>query len=300
MLWFKRLFVLIVRSLRVGYRAAKRLRSRLAPILHWNYSGVFGSSLLITGLGAVMTSNAYTFARLCLIGGGIWLIGWWLVSDPVLSKRPSDNSGDRQRWNSYRMREWIPAAVMACVLITLVRFTNSSEREYQRKDVYEHLDVTYAIPLGYGNDPMKSIVSVVNKGSFDISPRHRIVCLANYGITSDKTVVQNVAIAKALGRPGWLVWPTIPILPKEIPDQPPLLKDGDGETDSCLAAFHFTGEVECLDVTIVFQYALTCQVETDQAKAIRIVTYRTNGIDYQWRNQPLKQPTSYCRSNPTN
>jgi len=278
------------------YRLARHLRRPLGPLFHWNYVGSVAFAVLLAGVVTLMTTQAFSFARWSITIGGFWIILWWLSSDHVLRERPSDSCSDRSLWNAYRLKEWVPALLGLCMLLYLVKFTNNSEREYQRSNVSSHLLMSYSAPDEYGDNPLKSIITVQNNSDYDISPRHRLVCENNLSVGNDGTsATHDLALAKM--NSGWMI-----ISGGELPPladsskEPPLLKGGDGQSDSCMAAFGFTNDVMCLDFTVVFQYQLSLQPEFEQRKYLRIVSYKTDAGKYVWHQQPIDQRVSYCAS----
>ena len=72
------------------------------------------------------------------------------------------------------------------------------------------------------------------------------------------------------------------------------LNAGNSETDTCLAIMQVPNPA-CLDVKVGISYALTDQPAVYDERTWRFVALQSAGV-YQWHEQPVDEPHSYCVS----
>jgi hypothetical protein len=178
--------------------------------------------------------------------------------------------------------------VVSLVSMNLMRSFLRAALQNQRQDVSYHLTASHSIPPGYEDDPVHTMFTITNNGRYEISRKHEITCytifaLANHSIVRDTESAvrngglvfgdlrENHALASSTIKPG-----------------------GDAQTDSCLNWFHFHEPTDCVDVEIIFWYALETQPDYEEEKTFRFFAYKGPNNKFDWYPEPIDHPGNYC------
>lgn len=91
-----------------------------------------------------------------------------------------------------------------------------------------------------------------------------------------------------------------PVLSKlYIPSDSSVQAGGDVQTNKCLSFFNFgspTGlGTGCVDVSVVFWYALENWPDAEQSKTFRFAAVRDDAGHYQWSRQNDQAPHTVCK-----
>jgi hypothetical protein len=175
-------------------------------------------------------------------------------------------------------------------------FLSSTLRD-QRTETLQGLTANHYLAPGEEDDPMYTMFTVTNGGSYEISKKHGIVCLVNLATGTNGLIVT-----------GMLSWNTIDgkrqvsgdgnvnIHALNIPPSTStLLPGGDAETDQCLDAWYF-GKTKCADVTLIFWYSLESQPNVQEEKRFRFAVHQSKTGQFSWYPEQVSSPETYCDS----
>jgi hypothetical protein len=80
----------------------------------------------------------------------------------------------------------------------------------------------------------------------------------------------------------------------KIPTGSTIDAGGDAQTDPCLKFFEFSNGTECVDMTLIFWFALETQPDWEQEKTLRFVANRSKNGRFAWYSQPVDLKISPC------
>ncbi len=274
------------------------LRKALEYVLHWNFFSVVGA-LVVGGGIAVIGFQQFGLGYGLFAFTTLWAMGHWLTSDFLKQKRQLISlrgyRRDPVRLKRARVDFWgwlLSVIALLSVLGGVCElWVLDTKQGYERDDAFNHLSIDYSIPPGAKDDPLKSIISITNNSSEELSDRHRISCKLNMAANDlgYEFTMHNAWITQNLN--GWslLGGDEVPIKSSQ-----PIHSGGDAESDSCLGGFKMSSRFACADATIRFEYYLEDQPTSKQQKETRVVTYGDPTDGFQWYKEQLEKTGSYC------
>ncbi len=231
--------------------------------------------------------------ELVLRSWGMLFIVVWLTVDLwvwLLPKR-----------DTYRVKYaigWTVTSLMLIAVMGIMWWWLNGKLEDQRDDVYQHLAASHSIPPGSEDDPMNTMFTITNNGSYEISDKHQILCNTHLavGVGGTSTIRGFVSGISSQGTKfnilgGGLDREHFPI---QIASTTPIAPGGDAQTEPCLSAYHFTPGTECADVTIIFWYALETQPDLEQEKDFHFIALKTRAGGFSWYTEPVESKRDYC------
>jgi hypothetical protein len=205
-----------------------------------------------------------------VLKGYTFLVLWiWMCVDVGLWLR---SPGYTKEWKIIRFQA-IGGAGAISMLMT-IHWLLDLKLDEKQQDVYRNISARVSLPQK--SIPSLSLFSVSNGGNSTIG-KHQIGCyinllVGNSGTTSARDFVSTMETFDA-----------------------PLAPNGDSETVPCVPLEAEHGW-ECLDVTLFISYSLEIQPEKPNRKNFRFVAYNFPGGGFQWVQQRLAAPKSYCAS----
>jgi hypothetical protein len=228
--------------------------------------------------------------ELVLRSYGVLAIAVWLAVDlwAYLVKRS---------WRWRFVVGWTGTNVLLILAMLTMWWLLDDRLQDERKDVFQHLSFSHYIRSGEEDDPMSTIFTATNGSSYAISYNNLIGCEVILAVgTHGQTFVQNI------GRPAYANPDNGHIVISRAGEHPQIshgssLKPGnDAESEKCLSWFELQDATECVDVKVIFWYALADQPETHQEKKIRYVANKGKDNHFSWLQQPVDSSKSYCMS----
>jgi hypothetical protein len=163
--------------------------------------------------------------------------------------------------------------------------------EEQRNDVYQHLTSGHDVLSVVYGDPMSTMFSVTNGGLYDISKNNQLTCYVKYAAgNNEKTHVDNFTSGYLNKKMHYYPGFDSVIMPRAES----ILKSGDTESSPCLSYLHFVEGTRCVDMTLIFSYALETQPNLQQKKMFRLVTVRDSRGEFRWSGEPLEDQRNFC------
>ncbi len=159
----------------------------------------------------------------------------------------------------------------------------------ERNDVFQNLMLQHSLISGSEDDPMRTMFTVKNNSHYDISRKHQLNCYTHLAVSMGDAEVSNISSRRL--PVGW----ECGLIPRILSDSI-LSHGGDGQSEDCLGWYNFekAGGTSCADVDVVFWYSLQSQPDFDQEKKFRLVAYRGKDGRFQWLEQPVDKPGSFC------
>jgi hypothetical protein len=259
-------------------KVAHLVLAKIPPkLLHPVWGIVVATALAITG------RSELAFHSYGLLAAILWLIVdlWaWLLEN-------------RSRWHWRFALGAGSTSALLIVVMGVMWWWLDGKLQDQREDVWKHLTAGHYVPLGSEDDPMHTMFSVTNGGSYTISRRREIVCLTNLSVGNNGTSrVESIASAFNNGR---MQMGGIDAFPWDRSEATSALESGgDAETQPCLEFYEFKNGTDCADVTLVFRYSLDNQPSTAQERKFRFVAYKSKTGAFSWYQQPVEASERYC------
>jgi hypothetical protein len=284
----------------LGYRAPARTKLHTQvdkEVPHDYYSTVFHSSLMrgpfkevsghgtiptIIGAAVAATGHSQMLVRsLAVVICAVWLsldVGVWL---------------SKTKWS----KQWkgiafcISSSFLCCLAMGIMYWFLASTLEDQHNETFQHLTANHYLVPGEEDDPMHTMFSVTNGGSYEISEKHGITCLTNLAVGNGGASVQGMFSWVADGKvhiSGGIHTFGLP------PAATTLLPGGDAQTDQCLNWWKFAKGTDCADITLIFWYSLESQPDVQREKSFRFVAYKGKNGQFSWYAEPQSLQGSYC------
>jgi hypothetical protein len=183
--------------------------------------------------------------------------------------------------------------VFSCVGMLLMHLFLSSALQDQRDNVFNNLISNHYVPPGDEDDPMNSMFTVTNNSIYQISQKHQIVCRTNMAVGNGGRVLESNEPIFSAEENGFMQigYQLAPFL---IPASSTLAAGGDAQTDECLAFLHFGYGADCVDVTVIFWYALESQPDFEQLKEFRYYAPKGKDGRFDWYQEPQNDSISHC------
>jgi hypothetical protein len=264
------------------------------------YELVFGPAyglvvipLAIGGAISVALANQFALGYALFLLSGIWLIGHWLIAEPVKERRrllrvfrtrPEYLPVKRDYWI------WVAGGTIVIALLTISAevWTKHTRNDFERDQVSSDLKVQFdGTDAG---DPMQANFTLSNGSSFPISKRHVLWCGINLLVGSNRILVEGpILVQTSLHR--WVI--------SDIPHVTmrtsfPIGPHGDGFTDSCLSAITFKdSQLLCGDIFVNLSYYLEDQPELED-HGVRFVYVRNPSGNSSWHEQSQNSSEDFC------
>jgi hypothetical protein len=148
----------------------------------------------------------------------------------------------------------------------------------------------YLVP-GEEDDPLHTMFSITNGGNYALSD-HQIICNANLIVGNDGTSVE-AGVASTIENGQRKFGGLEEARKYHTTVASPLLPNGDSETIPCMNYIVF-GNLQCADITLIFDYWLETQPESRQEKKFRFVAEKGKHDAFSWYTQPILRSDSYC------
>jgi len=214
--------------------------------------------LLVAALIAIVGRG-----ELLLKSVGLILVAVWLAVDfwAWLIKK-------HRRWTY--VIGWTSTSLLFIGVMSIMWWWLDGKLQDQRENVQANLSATATVPPS--NHPYWSTFTVRNGGATGIGGR-AILCSPVLQVGENGSVLS----------PGLL---------ERFPVTEAELAAGNSESATCLAGVR-TPSPRCIDMELEIRYALTTQPNATDLQKWRFVAMPSAGI-YQWHEQPVEEPHSYC------
>jgi hypothetical protein len=240
-----------------------------------------GTFPIILGAAATATGHSQMLVRsIAVVVCAIWLsldVGIWISEA---------NWREQVKAIVFCASTWI----LCCLAMGIMYWFLLSTLEDQRTDVSQHLVPRHEVPPGE-DDPMHTMFSITNGGSFDISRKHQITCFTRLALSSNGTGVVS-------GMWSGVVDGHLTLSGSELVHTSSdyvLRAGGDAVTEPCLQFFRFENGTSCVDMDLIFWYSLDTQPNYEEEKKFRYVAYKGKNGEFMWYGEPVESSERYCK-----
>jgi hypothetical protein len=243
-----------------------------------------GTLLATTGRGELLIRSA-----------GLVLVVIWLAIDLWVYVL-------KEHWRYRYITGSGLTSLMLLVSMGLMYWWLVGKLKDQLADVYQHLEFSYVNSSEVSNDPMRTIFTITNKSSNEISRKHELMCFTRSALGTRNGYKWAVEQFTSVIRKGKMelipanyhIPPPFEVGTHGVADAP-IEPGGDAQSDQCLAWFNFSN-TECADVTIGFWYTLESQPDVEQEISKRWYAYKDQGGKLKWVPQPTRAYSDYCNA----
>jgi len=241
-----------------------------------------GALIAGTGRGELLFRSIGFFLVALWLSVDLWA---WLLRKKVQAK-------NLRWWQSCKFAiGWACTSILLIIVAKTVLWGLSNQFEDQRKNTWLNLRLEHEPGIGT-SDPMFEQFTVINAGDFDISKKHQLVCWVNLAVPNEHggLAVSNLATSEDSKGDVHMAAPA-PVL--FVPSDSVVHSGGDVQTHKCLQYFEFL-HTGCVDVSVIFWYALENQQDVEQTKTFRLVAVNDGNDHFTWSKQNKDDPHMFC------